>query len=71
MEKKGRGDERQVVKRQEKEWWVRYWGVRGGSGQRERGVMVGKGCGGGEERRKVRVDRVESRNMLMGERGEF
>jgi hypothetical protein len=71
MEKKGRGDERQVIKRQEKEWWVRYWGVRGRSGQRERGVMVGKGCGGGEERGKVRVDRVESRNMLMGERGEF
>ena len=45
MEKRGRGDERQVIKRQEKEWWVRYWGVRGRSGQRERGVMIGKGCG--------------------------
>ena len=36
-----------------------------------RGIMVGKGCRGGEERGRVRVDRVESRNMLMGERGEF
>ena len=66
--KRGRetGDQKPEI-----EWWVRYWGVRGRSGQRERGVMVGKGCGGGEERGKVRVDRVESRNVLMGERGEF
>jgi hypothetical protein len=46
MEKKGREDERQVIKRQEKEWWVRYWGLRGRMRQREKGVRVGKGCGG-------------------------
>ena len=66
MEKKGRGDETGDQKARK-----RVVGVRGRSGQRERGVMVGKGCGGGEERGKVRVGRVESRNMLMGERGEF
>ena len=71
MEKKGRGDERKVIKRQEK----RVVGEVLGASREERtegkGVMVGKGCGGGEERGKVRVERVESRNMLMGERGEF
>ena len=30
-----------------------------------------EGLGRREERGKVRVQRVESRNMLMGERGEF
>lgn len=44
----------------EREEWTEGKGRNGTEGLRRR-----------EEREKVRVERVESRNMLMGERGEF
>jgi hypothetical protein len=71
MEKKGRGDERQVIRRQEKRVVGEVLGGTREEWTEGKGRNGTEGLGRQRERGKVRVERVESRNMLMGERGEF